>query len=73
MFWLLSMASTLGKKPISKPIKTYQNLLKPFKNLFQIIQNRISTTTTIIIIIPIKCCWNVILSFPVCLVIYSTD
>lgn len=69
MFWLLPMASTLGKKPIknlSIPIS------KPFKNSPQIIQNRISTTITIIII-PIKCCWNVILSFPVFLVIYSTD
>lgn len=71
MFWLLSKASTLGKtyQNLLKPIKTY---FKSFKNLFQIIQNRISTTITIIII-PIKCCWNVILLFPVCLVIYSTD
>ena len=30
MFWLLSMASTLGKN-LSKPIKTYQNLSKPIK------------------------------------------
>lgn len=58
MFWLLSMVSTLGKKPINSYFKT--------------IQNRISTTITIIII-PIKCCWNVILSFPFFLVIYSTD
>lgn len=61
MFWLLPMASTLGK-----------NLSKPINSYFKTIQNRISTTT-IIIIIPIKCCWNVILSFPVFLVIYSTD
>ena len=54
------------QKPISNHSKTY---FKPFKNLFQTIQNRISTTT----IIPIKCCWNVILLFQVCLVIYSTD
>lgn len=69
MFWLLSMASTLGKN-LSKSFKNLSiPISKPFKNSPQIIQNRISTTT----ISPIKCCWNVILSFPVCLVIYSTD
>lgn len=72
MFWLLSMTSTLGKnlsKTYRKPINSY---FKTYRKQPQTYQNRISTTITIIII-PIKCCWNVILSFPVFLVIYSTD
>lgn len=69
MFWLLPMASTLGKN-LSKPINSYFKTIQ--KQPSNHSKNRISTTITIIII-PIKCCWNVILSFPVFLVIYSTD